>query len=177
MIRLFIFLSLVVFVACNPGKRASGDNKINTMEKNAGWQLLFDGKTTNGWHRYGGGKIDSVWKVSDGNLWLDIPAKKQQNIQGSWDIVTDEEYGDFELQLEWKITPKGNSGIIFYIHENKEKYTWPWETGPEMQVLDNDGHADGKIKKHRAGDLYDLISCKKETVKPPGEWNLVTIKS
>jgi hypothetical protein len=92
------------------------------------------------------------------------------------DIVTDEEFENFDLKLEWKIAKNGNSGIMFCVHEDTTKYKAPYETGPEMQVLDNDGHADGKIKKHRAGDLYDLISCSKETVKPVGEWNQVEIK-
>jgi hypothetical protein len=81
------------------------------------------------------------------------------------------------LQLDWNISKDGNSGVIFYIHEDKDKYKWPWETGPEMQVLDNNGHPDGKIIKHRAGDLYDLITSSPETVKPPGEWNHAEIKS
>ena len=65
---------------------------------------------------------------------------------------------------------------MFYVHEDKQNYKWPCENGPEMQVLDNDGHKDGKIPKHRAGDLYDLIACSRETVKPVGEWNQVEIK-
>jgi len=91
--------------------------------------------------------------------------------------VTDEEYENFDLKLEWKIAKNGNSGIIFFVHEDTAKYKATYETGPEMQVLDNDGHPDGKIVKHRAGDLYDLISCRKETVKPVGEWNAAEIKS
>jgi len=92
------------------------------------------------------------------------------------DLVTDEEYENFDLKLEWKIAKNGNSGIIFFVHEDTAKYKATYETGPEMQVLDNDGHPDGKIVKHRAGDLYDLISCRKETVKPVGEWNAAEIK-
>lgn len=142
---------------------------------NEGWNNLLDGKTSAGWHRYGGGSIDSVWKVTDGILWLDIPGKKAQNIKGDWDIVTDDEYENFDLQLDWKVGLNGNSGIMFLIHEDKPKYNWPWQTGPEMQVLDNEGHPDAKVHKHRAGDLYDLIACKKETVKPAGEWNTARI--
>ncbi|MBP8115177.1 MAG: DUF1080 domain-containing protein, partial [Chitinophagaceae bacterium] len=97
-------------------------------------------------------------------------------IKNGGDIVSDEEYENFHLKLEWNIAKDGNSGIIFYIHEDKSKYNWPWETGPEMQILDNNGHPDAKIIKHRAGDLYDLISVSKENVKPPGEWNTVEIK-
>ena len=90
------------------------------------------------------------------------------------DIVTSKEYSNFDLKAEWKISPKGNSGIIFLVKEDP-KYEASYHTGMEMQVLDNDGHPDGKIKKHRAGDLYDLIACSKETVKPVGEWNQVEI--
>jgi hypothetical protein len=144
--------------------------------KNGSWINLLDGNTSAGWHRYGGGNIDSVWKVTEGMLWLDIPAKKAQNIKGDWDIVTAEEYENFDLELDWKVSAKGNSGIMFLVHENKPKYNWPWQTGPEMQVLDNDGHPDAKINKHRAGDLYDLIACKKETVKPAGEWNTARVQ-
>ncbi len=74
------------------------------------------------------------------------------------------------MKLDWKIAKDGNSGVMFYIKEDSAKYEYPWYTGPEMQVLDNNGHPDAKITKHRAGDLYDLI-VSKETVKPAGEWN------
>ena len=168
---------ILLFLSCNsPKQTAGGSDQLTNEEKNKGWKLLFDGKTTKGWHRYGGGAIDSVWKVKDGCLCLDTNAKKEFNIRGDWDIVTDEEYENYHLQLEWMISENGNSGIIFNVHEDKSKHNWPWETGPEMQVLDNNGHPDAKFQKHRAGDLYDMIACSKETVKPYGEWNLAEIK-
>ncbi|HKC35031.1 MAG TPA: DUF1080 domain-containing protein [Chitinophagaceae bacterium] len=174
--KLFIAAVIVsLSVSCNSPKQTAG-GQLTNEEKNNGWKLLFDGKTTNGWHRYGRGAIDSVWKVKDGILCLDTMAKKEFNIKGDWDIVTDDEYENFDLQLEWKISKDGNSGIIFYIHEDKKVHNWPWETGMEMQVLDNNGHPDAKFPKHRAGDLYDLISCSKETVKPYDEWNLAEVK-
>src|SRR5262249_7479275 len=90
------------------------------------------------------------------------------------DIITADEYGDFELSAEWKISPKGNSGIIYLV---KEDPTAPntYNTGPEMQVLDNDGHPDGKLPSHRAGALYDLIAPPDGVVKPVGEWNQARI--
>ncbi len=66
---------------------------------------------------------------------------------------------------------------MFYVQDDSAKYKHPWNTGPEMQVLDNEGHPDAKIHKHRAGDLYDLIASSKETVKPYGEWNQAEIKA
>jgi hypothetical protein len=92
------------------------------------------------------------------------------------DLVTDKEYENFHLSLDWKIGKGGNSGIIFLVKEDTGTYKNTYETGPEMQVLDNAGHSDGKIYKHRAGDLYDLIASTKESEKPVGEWNHTEIK-
>ncbi len=152
------------------------NNKLTDQQTADGWQLLFDGESIKGWHKYGGQPAGSAWKIADGTIYLDTAVKENWQVKGGGDIVTDDEYENFHLKLEWKISQNGNSGIMFYVHEDSAKYKWPWETGPEMQVLDNEGHRDAKINKHRAGDLYDLISCSKETVKPHGEWNQVEIK-
>lgn len=137
-----------------------------------GWQKLFDGKTTSGWHSYGKQQAGSSWKVMDGALYLDTKNKTKES---GGDLTTNEEFTNFHLKLEWKISKNGNSGIIFFVNEDLNKYPASYQTGPEMQVLDNDGHADGKINKHRAGDLYDLIASSSEPVKPVGEWNKVEI--
>ena len=112
------------------------------------------------------GNLDD-WKVENGNLVLNSTKK-------DIDIVTDEEYENFHLMLDWNIAEGGNSGIIFLIKEAPE-FDRTYTTGPEMQVLDNERHADAKIPKHRAGDLYDLIACSTETVKPAGQWNTAEI--
>ena len=96
--------------------------------------------------------------------------------KGRGDIITDSEYENYEFTLEWKVSECANSGILFNVVEDA-KYDAVYLTGPEMQVLDNSCHPDAKIHKHRAGDLYDLIPCAKETVKPAGEWNVVKIIS
>jgi hypothetical protein len=173
---ILVAAATIAIVSCHSTKEAMTENKLTTEEKNDGWKLMFDGKTTKGWHKYGGNPVGSAWKVKDGELYLDTTIKENWQIKDGGDIVSDEEYENFHLKLEWNIAKDGNSGIIFYINEDKSKYNWPWETGPEMQVLDNNGHPDAKIIKHRAGDLYDLITVSKETVKPPGEWNLAEIK-
>lgn len=149
---------------------------LTDEEKKDGWQVLFDGTSTKGWHKYGGEPVGSAWKITDGVLWLDTSTKTNGKVKGGGSIVTDEAFDNFDLKLEWKIAPGGNSGILFYVHEDTVKYEESYHTGPEMQVLDNEGHADGQHKKHRAGDLYDLIACSKETVKSVGEWNLAEIK-
>lgn len=133
---------------------------------------MFDGKSTSGWHTYGKQQAGAAWKVDNGALYLDAKNKTKET---GGDLVTNEEFSNFHLKLEWKISKNGNSGIIFFVNEDLSKYPASYNTGPEMQVLDNDGHADGKINKHRAGDLYDLIASSSEPVKPVGQWNKVEI--
>ncbi|MBL0154144.1 MAG: DUF1080 domain-containing protein [Chitinophagaceae bacterium] len=155
----------------------TGQNTLTAQEKTDGWQLLFDGKTSQGWHKYGGGPVGAAWKIADGTIYLDTTVKENWQVKEGGDFLTDEEFENYHLKLEWKIAKDGNSGIMFYVHEDTAKYKFPWMTGPEMQVLDNDGHPDGKILKHRAGDLYDLIKSSSEPVHGPGEWNQVEIIS
>lgn len=173
---LIVAIISATVLSCSSAKKTMAENKLTAQEKSDGWKLLFDGKTTKGWHKYGGSPVGFAWKVKDGYLYLDTTVKENWQIKDGGDIVTDEEYENFHLVLEWNIAENGNSGVIFYINEDKSKYNWPWETGPEMQMLDNNGHPDAKIIKHRAGDLYDLISVYKENVRPPGEWNRAEIK-
>lgn len=145
---------------------ASSDNTLTDAEKKDGWELLFDGKTLSGWHTYlnkGGGG----WQAVDGTLFLDTTSNGPS-------LVTDSEYGDFHFKADWKISEGGNSGIMFGVKE-EPRFERDYHTGPEMQVLDNAAHPDAKIIKHRAGDLYDLISSSPETVKPAGEWNTAEI--
>jgi len=147
-------------------------NMLTNTEKAAGWKMLFDGETTNGWRNFKKQTIGSSWKIEDDALMLSaepLEDGKWQAADGG-DIITNGEYENFELSLEWKINDCGNSGIIFNVVES-DAYDYVWQTGPEMQVLDNTCHPDAKIEKHRAGDLYDLIKCSTETVKSAGDWN------
>ena len=161
-----------------PGDSTQTSSHAQTNASEEGFESLFDGKTTKGWHTYGKeGSIGKAWKVDDGALHLDASNKKDWQTSEGGDIVTDDAFDNFHLKLEWKIAPNGNSGIMFYVQEDPAKYEYAWNTGPEMQVLDNAGHPDAKIEKHRAGDLYDLIASSPQTVKPAGEWNQVEIVS
>lgn len=171
-------VALALLTACSSTKQVSNTtpNALSDKERNQGWTLLFDGQTTAGWHTYNKpGSIGKAWKVENGTLHLDAAAKKEWQSEGGGDIATDEEFENFHLSLEWKIAPNGNSGVMFYVHEDPS-IAQPWYTGPEMQVLDNAGHPDAKIVTHRAGDLYDLMTAK-EAVKPAGEWNHAEIKA
>ncbi|PSL33480.1 3-keto-disaccharide hydrolase [Chitinophaga ginsengisoli] len=147
-------------------------NTLTAKEKKAGWKLLFNGKNAEGWHTYLQKDASAAWKVQDGALALDQEAKKNGAPGG--DLVTNDEYENYELTLEWKISEGGNSGIIFGVHEDP-KFQATYLTGPEMQVLDDAKHPDGKFPKHNSGDLYDLKKSEKNAVKPTGEWNKVKI--
>lgn len=152
---------------------AAEDTSIST--ENAGaWTTLFNGTDLSGWHTYGKEGVGAAWKIDDGAIYLDVANKDGWQAEGGGDIVTDKSFGNYELELEWKIGECGNSGIIYNIVETDE-YDYPWLTGPEMQVLDNTCHPDAKIKTHRAGDLYDFISVAEENVKPAGQWNKVNL--
>ena len=171
-----IFFAIAIISGCSSTKVTSMDS-LNTLSKKEiknGWQLLFDGQTTRGWHTYAKQTAGKIWRVEDGTLRMDTTIKKAAPAEGG-DLVTDEEFDNFHLKLEWKISKNGNSGIIFYVKEDPIKYKESYFTGPEMQVLDNAGHPDGKIYKHHAGDLYDLIPSTKDASKPVGEWNQAEI--
>lgn len=147
------------------------DNTLTAAEKKQGWKLLFDGKTTDGWHNYNNdNKIDNCWKVINGELVLDVDAKTK-GVNGN--IITNEEFENYEFTVEWNISECGNSGILFNVIEDK-KYGEPYLTGPEMQIADA-CHPDARIIKHQAGNLYDLIASTTVSLKPAGQWNVSRI--
>lgn len=135
------------------------------------WKSLFNGKDLTGWHTYGKSTVNPSWKAVNGEIFFDSKTKTAEERRNPGDLVTDEEFENFHLKLDWKVSKNGNSGVIFWSNEDTAKFKESWHTGPEMQILDNDGHSDGKIEKHRAGNLYDMIAGKEGVVKPFGEWN------
>lgn len=171
--KLSLYLAAAVLLSCSTQNQSTMQSGNSTAGD--GWISLFDGKTTAGWHNYNSTGVGNAWKVEDGTLHLDASAKRAPQSAKGGDIVTDREFEDFHLKLEWKISPGGNSGVIFYSKEDPQ-YGAMWHTGPEMQILDNSAHSDAKIIKHRTGDLYDLITAK-EAARPVGEWNLAEIVS
>ena len=161
--------------ACNTPKKAVSTTQINTLtrqEQNDGWQLLFDGKTTGGWHTYNRDTVSKNWKVVDGTL---VTNPKEKTTRSMEDIVTNNEYGNYELSLDWRISEGGNSGIIFNVQEDP-KFGNTYNTGPEMQILDNIKAEDNKKENHLAGLLYDISgTAAVSKPKPVGEWNAARI--
>lgn len=167
-----IGIMLAAFLGLFIVQLSIAQNILTKKEEKDGWKLLFDGKSTSGWKKFISDKPVIAWKVDNGSLSLDNTVAKEDR----GDLVTTAEFENYELTIDWKIDSCGNSGIIFNVVEDS-KYGATYLTGPEMQVLDNTCHPDAKIEKHRAGDLYDLIKTKKETVKPAGEWNTAKLVS
>ncbi|GDY12652.1 glycosyl hydrolase [Planctomycetota bacterium] len=143
---------------------AVAPNTLSDSDKAAGWKLLFDGSTTAGWTNYKSETIKPNWVIDDGALHL--------KGGGGGDIATTAEYDNFELSLEWKISPGGNSGIMYRIPPAAKSI---YSDAIEMQVLDNAGHKDGKNPKTSAGSAYALLAPSKDATKPVGEWNAVRV--
>ena len=136
---------------------------VTPAEQTAGWRSLFDGRTTTGWRGYMKPDMPSGWQVVDGALTRAGPGG---------DIITTDEFANFELALEWKVAPVGNSGIMYRVIEGPQN---TYQSGPEMQVLDDARHADGKSRLTAAGALYGIYPAPAGVVKPAGEWNAVRI--
>jgi hypothetical protein len=137
------------------------------------WTVLFDGSSFDGWHLYNNGAVTEPWKLEDGAMVLYPPESRPEG--ANYNVVSDKEFTDFVLSLEWKIAEGGNSGIFWGVKED-EKYGEPYLTGPEIQVLDDERHPDAKNGTDRlAGALYDMVSPSEKAVKPAGEWNAVEI--
>jgi hypothetical protein len=153
---------------------------LSESEKRGGWQMLFDGKSTNGWRNYKSDTISDGWVVKDGLL--------ERVGKDAGDIVTMDQYENFELSLEYRISKGGNSGIMFHVTEDLAK---PWHSGPEVQIQDN---VDGRDPQ-KAGWLYQLYKPVKpewatmfenqvgfkgidldDATRPAGEWNHVYLR-
>jgi hypothetical protein len=142
---------------------ASGDNTLTAAEQGGGWRLLFDGKTTNGWRGYKQAAMPNGWRVENGTLTKDTSVA---------DIMTTDQFGDFELSLDCKIGSGGNAGIFYRGTEEYEHIYW---SAPEYQLLDDANAADGKNRLTSAAAAYALYAPPAGIVKPAGEWNTTRI--
>lgn len=136
-------------------------NALTAAERAAGWRLLFDGRTTEGWRGFRKDAAPAGWQVSNGAL---------TRVGEGGDIMTDEEFGSFELVLEWNVAPGGNSGVFFHVVEDSS-LSYVWQSGPEMQVLDNARHADGRDPLTSAASNFAVHAPSRDATRPAGEWN------
>jgi hypothetical protein len=146
-------------------------NELTAEEKDDGFRILFDGKTTDGWRGYQMKEMPPGWKVIDGILTRVAGGEGGKGAGGGDDIVTTDEFGDFELRLEWRVGKGVNSGILYRVTEDAAT---SWHEAPEMQVLDNKGWGESETR-HHAGALYDLYAPPKDVTHPQGEWNEVRL--
>ncbi len=140
-------------------------NMTATPQNGDGWRPLFDGKTTAGWHAFRGKGMPEGWKVVDGAL---------TRVAKAGDIVSDDEFGDFELMIDWKIAPKANSGIFYRVIENDPDPAM-WMVAPEYQLIDDAGYPAKLKDTQHTGSNYDLQPPATLAAKPPGEWNTTRI--
>ncbi len=149
-----------------PIPEATGPNTLTAAERHDGWQLLFDGRTLTGWHTYQQSLgVTRGWAVEDGAI---------ARVDSLGDLVSDQQFSNFELDLEWKVSRGANSGIFWWANEGTQ---YVYMNAAEMQVLDNANFKpDGDKPLEQAGALYDLYPVPQGTpVKPAGEWNQVRI--
>lgn len=154
-------------------------NQLTSAERAAGWRLLFDGTSLSGWRGLGyPGVPAGHWTVSDGAIKKiasgKVPVQADgQPLEGG-DLMTEATFGDFELAWQWKVTPGANSGLKYNVSEELSTSTPPKHAakGFEYQMIDDDRHPDGKLVKHKSGDLYDLFAANdRKRLRPVGEWN------
>jgi hypothetical protein len=187
----FIFLLILALMACSSKvtqneKTAGaandvpeGQNILTDQEAAAGWQLLFDGVSTKGWRGFKKDKFPATgWQVKEAMLMVEYSGKGEDGNGG--DIITEEKFDNFELKLEWKISPGGNSGVMFRVTES-DKYQDSWNTAPEVQILDDFGYEkrnDGYVinLKQMTGANYDMHAPSFYYAKPVGEWNKLYLK-
>lgn len=133
------------------------------------WATLFNGKNLEGWHVYGDGKNYNGWDVQQGVLFFD-PAKR--TLPKNANLMTNQQYTNFELSLEWMIGENGNSGLFWGVVED-EKYEHPYQTGAEIQILDDGwtAYIEERGDINRAGSLYGMLPPSRIVSKPSGEWN------
>lgn len=147
----------LALAACAAPAFAAAPNTLTPAEQKAGWKLLFDGKSTAGWRGFKAAAPDPGWTVKDGVLAPDPKTSK--------DLITKDAFASFDLTFDWKISPKGNSGVMFHVIEQGDE---TYESGPEYQLLDN---SRGEKPLEQAGGLFALYAPSMDMTKPVGEWN------
>lgn len=186
LLPLAVIVTAALFVSCK-GPRApqenatmeSADSAVNTLtaaEKTAGWELLFDGTTLTGWKRYNSDTIGPLWSVKDGSIMCDGRGLTEGTAHMGGSLTTTRQFGNFELKAQWKISPGGNSGILYHVIEDP-KYKHDYETGPEYQVMDDGGWKGDKLHDaQKAGSNYDMFAApESKKLMPVGEWNSARI--
>ena len=134
-------------------------NTLTDAERRDGWRLLFDGTSLTGWRQYQADSVPTAWRVADGTITKTV---------GTRDIVTRDQFGDFELVFDWRVATGGNAGVFYRATEEYNRVYW---SAPEYQLLDDPNAPDGRDPLTSAGSAYGLYPAPRGVVKPAGEWN------
>ena len=160
--KIVVVISTVIVTMSFMTNNKQKENTLTEKEKKEGWVLLFDGTTTAGWRAYKN-KEQEGWDVKNGELYC-----KAEGVTKRADLITNNAYENYELQIDWKIAPKKNSGIIYMVtEENGASY----ESGPEYQLIDDIGYPAKLNDKQLSGSNYDVHAPSAKTAKPAGEFN------
>ncbi len=175
-----LLLTALIVLSCKSKEKENTEATEETAENTEAmtektteepeWIVLFDGTSTDQWRGYMQDDIYPEWTI-EGDALAFTPGE-----EGGKNIITREKYRNFNLSMEWKVSEGGNSGIFWAVVED-ERFPEAYQTGPEIQVLDNERHPDAQVAggTHTAGALYDMIKPKVDATKPAGEWNLCEI--
>ncbi|GAC1424475.1 MAG: DUF1080 domain-containing protein [Chitinophagaceae bacterium] len=168
-LRVPAMIMAVVFIASGYSVHAQGpDNTLTPAEKKAGWQLLFDGKSTSSWRPYRNAASDG-WEIVHGEIHC-----KDKGVQHRADLITKEEYGDFELAFDWKVSKAANSGLIYRANE---EHGVSYESASEYQLIDDAGYPEKLQNWQNSGADYDMHPPVKIASKPAGQYNHSVIKA
>ncbi|TVZ58735.1 uncharacterized protein DUF1080 [Flavobacteriaceae bacterium MAR_2010_105] len=174
--KLFLVILVITSMACKQDKKENSEDVAESQVEvetpsTSEWTMLFDGTNYDQWRGYLTDEMYPEWTIEDGTMAF------TPGTEGGKNIITKNTYTSFVLSLEWKISEGGNSGIFWSVYEDP-KFKEAYQTGPEIQVLDNERHPDAKAnpKFHQAGALYDMVQPKYDVCKPAGEWNECILK-
>ena len=151
-------------------------NSLTPEQTAEGWRRLFDGETLTGWKRFNRDTIGPLWSVQNGAILCDGEGLGEGSGEHGGSLITTDEFGNFDLVVDFKLTPGANSGILYHVVEDP-KYKYDYETGPEYQVLDDGGWKGDKLKDAQlAGSSYDMFAASSsKKLKSAGEWNTARI--
>src|SRR5690349_1263046 len=156
-------------------KSSDMPNTLSPEQTAEGWQLLFDGKSLTGWKRFNRDTIGPLWSVKDGAILCNGEGLGEGSGSHGGSLITTRKFGNFDLILDYKLSPGGNSGVLYHVVEDP-KYKFDYETGPELQLLDDAGWKGDLRDAQKAGSNYDMFpAAASKKINPAGEWNTARI--
>jgi hypothetical protein len=182
--KIFIILLVITFSACQTKKEKMESTidstaiqktepvqrmQLTEAQKAEGWKILFDGQSLNGWRMFKN-EPNNSWEVIDGTLHCKPFDEEKENLRS--DLITNDQYDNFELSLEWKISAQGNSGVIYRV---TEAFDQPYKSGPEYQILDDGGYPGESKPTNMTACSYDMYSLPHKKLNPVSEWNTTKI--